>query len=103
MTPTIEPGPDPFDPLLLIANDGREYRLPACPVWHKGPPPSEGWWPASSSAELCIWDLRFWNGEFWSLAAAPWDTSDDADEAKRMRNAVPREFGIAWADRWWLS
>lgn len=103
MTRTIEIGPDPFDPLLLIANDGREYRLPACPVWRKGAPPSEGWWPASSSAELCIWDMRFWTGEFWSIPAAPWDTSEHAEEAKSKRNAVPPEVGIVWTDRWWLS
>ena len=33
-------------------------------VWHKGPPPSVGWWPASVCEDsTCI---RWWNGKWWS-------------------------------------
>jgi hypothetical protein len=33
--------------------------------WHKGPPPSIGWWPASHHEDDSI--LRWWNGEYWSV------------------------------------
>lgn len=33
--------------------------------WHKGPPPSIGWWPASVRRDSSA--LRWWNGEYWSV------------------------------------
>ena len=35
--------------------------------WHKGPPPSKGWWPASTRRDNDT--LRWWNGAYWSWAA----------------------------------
>jgi hypothetical protein len=34
------------------------------PIWHDGPPPSIGWWPASSAKNPEY--LRWWNGSCWS-------------------------------------
>jgi hypothetical protein len=46
--------------------------------WHKGPPPSVGWWPASAYGYDQF--VRWWNGSFWSEGA--W-THEDKHEAKR--------------------
>lgn len=35
--------------------------------WHKGPPPSIGWWPASYQRRPEV--LRWWNGKEWSIGA----------------------------------
>jgi hypothetical protein len=35
--------------------------------WHKGPPPSIGWWPASFLMDADV--IRWWNGEVWSIHA----------------------------------
>lgn len=35
--------------------------------WKKGPPPSVGWWPASTKRSVEV--LRWWDGEQWSWAA----------------------------------
>jgi hypothetical protein len=32
-------------------------------TWHKGPPPSIGWWPASSCRDKEC--LRWWDGKHW--------------------------------------
>jgi hypothetical protein len=32
--------------------------------WHRGPPPSVGWWPASIFENSEV--LRWWNGQGWS-------------------------------------
>jgi hypothetical protein len=34
-------------------------------TWHKGPPPSIGWWPASTRRNPDT--LRWWNGVWWSV------------------------------------
>jgi hypothetical protein len=34
-------------------------------TWHKGPPPSIGWWPASISRDRDA--IRWWDGKFWSV------------------------------------
>lgn len=36
-------------------------------IWHSGPPPSLGWWPASFKKDLNM--LRWWDGECWSIYA----------------------------------
>lgn len=40
--------------------------------WHKGPPPSAGWWPASRRRDGR--ELRWWDGEFWSIRFEPSDS-----------------------------
>ena len=37
------------------------------PVWHKGPPPSRGWWPASVTRDISA--VRWWDGKAWSVPA----------------------------------
>jgi hypothetical protein len=64
-------------------------------TWHKGPPPSIGWWPASNCRSPKI--LRWWNGKVWSFPAGS-DTSKEAAaelaEVKAYDNA-----DIEWTDR----
>jgi hypothetical protein len=67
--------------------------------WHKGEPPSIGWWPASYSKQKDI--LRWWNGKRWSHRALTSYTSKEAAAAA----AKPSGMGlveIEWSERWWL-
>jgi len=65
------------------------------PVWHKGPPPSLGWWPASRYRS--IFAFRWWNGKFWSEVARPgW--SAEAAQVKAKKKAADQE-AIEWTDR----
>jgi hypothetical protein len=63
--------------------------------WHKGPPPSVGWWPAS-----CIripGKVRWWNGEWWSAPCYPTDTAEDAAEFAMMRSKLSDR--VEWTKR----
>jgi len=66
--------------------------------WHKGPPPSIGWWPASVQREKNA--IRWWNGIYWSYNAHPLDTAKDAAKYAGMPSGTVSKF-IEWADRWW--
>lgn len=63
--------------------------------WHKGPPPSVGWWPASMSRRDGV--FRWWNGERWSVDVRSSDTAEQAGCCA----ALPALFGreIEWTDR----
>ena len=63
-------------------------------TWHKGPPPSIGWWPASTTRNADA--LRWWNGVWWSMPARTHMTAKTADGIAK----VQAEFGgIEWTDR----
>jgi hypothetical protein len=67
-------------------------------TWHKGAPPSIGWWPASIS-KISVY-IRWWDGEKWSLPAyQDWTAIEAADVASlKMTN----QKDICWTERWWL-
>jgi len=67
-------------------------------VWHSGPPPSVGWWPASFWADSK--SLRWWDGEVWSVSTEPTATSKEAGEKARQK--TKGQFMIRWAKRWWV-
>ena len=63
-------------------------------VWHSGPPPSLGWWPASVARDKTI--LRWWNGKYWS------DCVGEDTEASLVARAAKKrsvEISIEWTDR----
>jgi hypothetical protein len=62
--------------------------------WHKGPPPSVGWWPASISRDGSM--LRWWNGEIWSIAVAAHRSSEYAAKIASMPEPY---YDIEWKDR----
>jgi hypothetical protein len=64
-------------------------------TWHKGPPPSIGWWPASVSRSPKI--LRWWNGEYWSRPAREGTGLDQVAEIAALKSTVQNE--IEWTDR----
>lgn len=43
--------------------------------WHKGPPPSIGWWPASKVFDET--SVRWWNGTHWSYSFSALKTYTD--------------------------
>ena len=65
------------------------------PVWHSGPPPSLGWWPASTDENRDVY--RWWNGKYWSRFVGR-----DAPMAAVGRAASNPAYGfggIRWTDR----
>jgi hypothetical protein len=68
-------------------------------TWHKGPPPSIGWWPASYSRDPDA--HRYYNGEWWSAAAYPACAANEAAAIACRKSAWQND--IEWTDRpaWW--
>jgi hypothetical protein len=64
-------------------------------TWHKGPPPSVGWWPASMNRDPEV--LRWWNGKWWSAAAYPVFTAESAATIARRKTLY--QYSIEWTDR----
>ena len=62
--------------------------------WHKGPPPSVGWWPASGFQFDDIY--RWWNGTNWSKPAAK---RDGKRLAAYMANLPSATDDIEWQHR----
>lgn len=66
-------------------------------VWHKGPPPFQGWWNASVQKDDEAW--RWWEDGEWSVAAYDYDC---AEEAQRLAEVTTNEIpsSIEWTDYW---
>jgi hypothetical protein len=64
--------------------------------WHKGPPPSVGWWPASWSRSDNV--FRWWDGRLWSAAASSIFTARSAEKQAKTPAAV-QQHSIEWTDR----
>ena len=60
--------------------------------WHNGPPPSIGWWVASTQQALDI--LRWWNGAYWSLPAHVSFTSEEAARIAKHRDTT--DIPVQW-------
>jgi hypothetical protein len=65
-------------------------------TWHKGPPPSVGWWPASYWRDPRMY--RWWNGERWSTACTSDDSAEEAAEKAGYESFMDKD-DIAWTDR----
>lgn len=63
--------------------------------WHKGPPPSIGWWPASYAKDAGI--VRWWNGKVWGTACSEFTSPVQA--ARNARMAASAQGGIRWTER----
>jgi hypothetical protein len=63
--------------------------------WHKGPPPSIGWWPASLCQDKN--SLRWWNGEYWSRAVKSNFSMSLVIKYAKMR--APFQSTIKWTHR----
>jgi len=105
----LEPVCIAFDePIPLYDHDGWLQRCQACldaekgiemeTVWHSGPPPSVGWWPASLFKDKSI--VRWWNGKVWSVMATPGFTAREAGRAATLRGYY--QDLILWTERWWV-
>ena len=64
-------------------------------TWHKGPPPSIGWWPASYSRHSDV--FRWWGGEYWSFACYRTMTAREA--ARQAAQLASDIFEVEWTDR----
>ena len=64
-------------------------------VWHKGPPPSVGWWPASMFKDDEA--VRWWDGKQWSADA--WPDYSAAAAAARAKIRGPDVSNVEWRHR----
>lgn len=64
-------------------------------VWHKGPPPSVGWWPASRYK--IFGSYRWWNGSAWSVAVFESYNKISVSRASKLKAIGQRE--IKWTER----
>jgi hypothetical protein len=64
-------------------------------IWHKGPPPSIGWWPASWGRLKGAY--RWWNGHEWSVAVSCRHSAREA--AAEARVAAAYQERVEWTDR----
>jgi hypothetical protein len=64
-------------------------------TWHKGPPPSVGWWPASYWEDKNV--LRWWNGKYWSRPAEAWFELHQVAATADIKDAS--QDSIEWTDR----
>ena len=65
-------------------------------VWHKGPPPSVGWWPASTSRSDGI--FRWWNGVFWSRPVSQRYSKTEAAYTAGLKSQA-QNFETEWKHR----
>jgi hypothetical protein len=67
--------------------------------WHKGPPPSIGWWPASVQKDAD--SLRWWDGQRWSASAGRASPVWNVHIAANTPCLTPAS--IEWTERpeWW--
>lgn len=63
-------------------------------TWHSGPPPSVGWWPASTQRNSRV--FRWWDGELWSTVAMLGDSWKDVARYAAIKDRRPN---ILWTDR----
>lgn len=69
-------------------------------LWHSGPPPAIGWWPAGVSRSPSM--LRWWDGHAWSAAAYPEYTEQVAAQKAAQCDAEVRQDLIEWTCQWWV-
>lgn len=62
--------------------------------WHSGPPPSLGWWPASTQCN--IKHFRWWDGRHWSFFIT---ASAAKKEIERIVTLKSDSTRIMWHDR----
>lgn len=67
-------------------------------IWHSGPPPEIGWWPASISGSPER--IRWWDGKCWSVSITPQTSAVTAGKMAKQHSVLT---GISWTDRWWLN
>lgn len=65
------------------------------PIWRKGPPPSIGWWPASTDRDPAL--IRWWNGIYWSNAAIKTDSIVLVEYLASVKSDAQNK--IEWTDR----
>lgn len=66
-------------------------------VWHEGPPPSIGWWPASLVRNKKC--LRWWNGFAWSYAVYKADDPIVVARTAGRRAPTAVQGCIEWTHR----
>lgn len=67
-------------------------------TWHKGAPPSIGWWPASVLHDKNV--IRWWNGKYWSISCYPKYSAGLAANLATVKSID--SVRVEWTERWWL-
>lgn len=62
---------------------------------HAGPPPAIDWWPTVDDDGVTA--LRWWDGEYWSIACLRTDTAEEAGRKAALKSSL----AFWWHDKWW--
>jgi hypothetical protein len=65
--------------------------------WHKGPPPSIGWWPASVSGDPDA--TRWWDGKRWSEVAFDGYSAAEVETTAKTPVGWIKQPYIQWQHR----
>lgn len=88
--------------MSTITVHGKTYKLPENPVWHEGPPPAIGWWPACKKGYIFeIECLRFFNGVAWSVLCYPNEIGFHAGRQAENNPDVWTIEEVKWTTQWW--
>jgi hypothetical protein len=68
--------------------------------WHRGPPPSVGWWPTKHGQYVGMDGIRWWDGEQWSFAPTHDDPDNTIDWCAQQRSAQQDWFWSARPASW---
>lgn len=63
--------------------------------WHKGPPPSIGWWPASITRNVDFY--RWWDGSRWSCVCV--EGASAREVLATARTPTSQGWDVEWTDR----
>ena len=66
--------------------------------WHKGAPPTVGWYPARRARGDQGWDnaYRWWDGERWSWPAFPHESAVKAGRWATKKEPKGHNWEIIW-------
>jgi len=65
-------------------------------TWRKGPPPSIGWWPASTARDAKC--FRWWDGEYWGGPCYEGEPRWSI-ELEAKSKVIRRADDIEWTER----
>jgi hypothetical protein len=73
-----------------------KYITPYADEWFSGPPPSLGWWPASTLCDPNV--IRYYDGKRWSTSMLSEMRANRADDYAACKDY---SGNVKWAKRWW--
>lgn len=67
-------------------------------TWHKGPPPTPGWYLANTGKYSGLWS--WWDGAQWSFAVGDHYGSRYAERSAKNKRPTDEQARVYWSDHW---